>query len=150
MIEIEPLEWWHARKFGVLRVGEQAAGLTCFVDGRVDVIGGVYADDRGRLILFVNGRLRPIYHRAAVRFIEHLRQAGVPEVFAFADDRRIAKSEYWLERLGFVRLQDGSGEWRLELGERSHPGGGERSESSSPMAASRLDPDGRRREPVGG
>jgi hypothetical protein len=115
LLAVEPLEWWHGRRFGVLRVKDEVAGYAALEDGVVVAIGGA-TESNGEVWLFAAGPVRPIFHRSALVLLKDLAASGVERVWA-RPDAGIAKSDLWLTRLGF-RPHDAAnreGAWICEL-----------------------------------
>jgi hypothetical protein len=79
--------------------------ITAELDGRVLGIGGIGYRTDGVVIGFAaineEFRLYPAaIHRAGLAMMKVIRESGVPQVIALAD-QRIEAADRWLERLGF-------------------------------------------------
>lgn len=79
--------------------------ITAELDGRVLGIGGIGYRPDGVVIGFaaLNDEFRNYpraLHRAGLAMMKIIRDSGVPQVIALADER-VASAERWLERLGF-------------------------------------------------
>lgn len=111
-LTVEPFEWWHGRRFGLLRARDDVVGVTLFEGGQVEALILVYEQD-GAAWMSVAGKMRPLFLRHAIRLLKVLDECGVAEIYA-APDPKVPDAEAPMLRLGF--RPHSAGVWRLELG----------------------------------
>ncbi len=87
---IDPPDVWTAI---VGKQGRQIVGM-----------GGVIYDDWGRAFGFLDVNVRPSFtiHRAAIRFLKAMKQAGEPVIYTLCDTSVSDRAEAWLKKLGFA------------------------------------------------
>lgn len=90
------------------------------VDSEIVGMGGVIYDEWGRAFGFFDAEIRPTFalHRAGMRFMKGMREAGETLIYAVCDFEVSEKADVWLRRLGFERDPDyrieGQDLWKWE------------------------------------